>query len=73
MNMNHENNTAHTPKSGEKLFQADGFERCVCCHKKLNIPVNQPVEYRAFYIVGAGQLCCDCWREIYGPKIRKGC
>lgn len=49
----------------------DEFEICVCCHKKLDIPVSTPVEFRDFYVEGAGQLCYDCYQEIYGRTGKK--
>lgn len=53
-------------KSGE-----DELEICVCCHKKLDIPVSAPIEFRDFYVEGAGQLCYDCYQEIYGRTGKK--
>lgn len=44
------------------------FETCVCCHKKIRIVSDQSIEFRAFYIEGAGQLCYDCYQEIYGNR-----
>ena len=41
------------------------YETCVCCHKRLKIPRNQEIEFRSFYIEGAGQLCYDCYQELY--------
>lgn len=41
------------------------YEICVCCHKKLNITRNEQIEFRPFYIQGAGQLCYDCYYELY--------
>ncbi len=41
------------------------YEICVCCHKQLKIPRNQEIAFRPFYIEGAGQLCYDCYQELY--------
>lgn len=41
------------------------YETCVCCHKKVNILKNREIEFRSFYIEGAGQLCYDCYHELY--------
>lgn len=41
------------------------YENCICCHKKLNILKNEEIEFRPFYIEGAGQLCYDCYHELY--------
>lgn len=47
------------------------FEKCVCCNKLTNIPENMNVEYRSFYIEGAGQLCYDCFHSIYILNTKK--
>lgn len=41
------------------------YEECVCCHRKLSISKNEEIEFRPFYIEGAGQLCYDCYHELY--------
>lgn len=41
------------------------YEICVCCHERLNIRKNREIEFRSFYIEGAGQLCYDCYHELY--------
>lgn len=52
-----------------KLFtykDTDGIikELCVLCGEKTKIPYNQSIEYRNFYIDGAGQLCEKCGKKI---------
>ena len=54
-------------KKPEKRIQ---FEICVRCHKQLQIPVDLEIDYRSCYVEGAGQLCYDCYHEIY--KLEKG-
>ncbi len=44
----------------------DGFERCAACGKKTGVSADMPIEMRSCYVEGAGQLCRDCWAEIYG-------
>ena len=41
------------------------YERCCICHKLLNVKKRTPVTIRRGYIEGAGQLCKDCFRELY--------
>ena len=41
------------------------YEICVCCNKQLKITRNQEIAFRTFYIEGAGQLCYDCYQELY--------
>lgn len=45
--------------------ESERYEHCVRCHKQLNIPVEMEIDIRPFYIEGAGQLCYDCYQEIY--------
>lgn len=35
-------------------------ESCVLCGGKTNINVYEPIEQRAHYVSGVGQLCSDC-------------
>ena len=40
-------------------------EKCVNCKVETNVPVNENVDLRKFYVEGAGQLCEECWNKIY--------
>ena len=46
--------------------RGDVYEQCVFCHRRLDIPKDMDIELRPFYIEGAGQLCYDCYSELYG-------
>jgi NMD protein affecting ribosome stability and mRNA decay len=46
------------------------MERCVSCGKPTNYSKNTNIEYRLYYIEGAGQLCSDCYNIIYNKKIK---
>jgi len=41
------------------------MEKCVLCHKELNIPRETPIQNREHYIEGCGQLCYECYRDTY--------
>lgn len=41
------------------------LERCIVCDVETDIPVTQHVDYRQFYVEGAGQLCQYCYYEAY--------
>lgn len=41
------------------------YERCVCCHRTVSILKDEVIDFRPFYIEGAGQLCYDCFHELY--------
>lgn len=49
----------------------DSKEKCVNCDIQTNVPKNQCVETRAYYVEGGGQLCEKCYEKIYGPRITK--
>lgn len=40
-------------------------ERCVLCGKMTDVSKDIPVDERETYLAGAGQLCFDCYWEIY--------
>lgn len=41
------------------------MEKCVVCNKKLNVEKKRPIEKRKYYIQGAGQLCEQCYNQLY--------
>lgn len=43
-------------------------EKCVICGEDTGIPVDQDISLRTSYIEGAGQLCVDCYKDLYVPK-----
>ena len=43
------------------------YENCVICWKKTNILKKTHIENRQFYITSVGQLCEQCYVEIYHP------
>lgn len=44
-------------------------EKCVSCDEQTNVPINENIELRAFYVEGAGQLCERCYNKAYGPRM----
>ncbi len=51
----------------EKSCESGTFEICVSCGKQTDIPREMHISERRFYIEGAGQLCRDCYYQMYGP------
>lgn len=41
------------------------LERCIVCDVETDIPVSQNVDFRQFYVEGAGQLCQYCYYKAY--------
>lgn len=50
----------------EKIQEKRQYEQCVLCRRLTDIPIGLEVDYRAFYMEGAGQLCYDCFKKLYG-------
>lgn len=44
-------------------------EKCVGCGVDTKIDVNTHVDYRFYYVEGAGQLCKSCYDKIYNSKL----
>ena len=40
-------------------------ENCVSCGEQTPYPVSENINNRDFYIEGAGQLCKDCYTNLY--------
>lgn len=40
-------------------------DKCVICGKDTGIPHDTPIENRRRYITGSGQLCEDCYFDLY--------
>ncbi len=43
-------------------------DKCVCCGSDTGVPKSTPLAERKYYIKGSGQLCSNCYFELY---IRK--
>ncbi len=60
------NTNENTCKNASRSTQEDTkCERCVCCHRTVSILKDEDIDFRPFYIEGAGQLCYDCYHELY--------
>ena len=44
------------------------MDKCVSCGKETEYPKNTHIDYRMYYIEGAGQLCEFCFNKIYKIK-----
>ena len=43
-------------------------EKCVACGIDTDVPINQHIDQRFYYVEGSGQLCRTCWEKIYGSE-----
>jgi hypothetical protein len=44
------------------------YEICVMCGKETKVLLSTHIDERHNYVEGAGQLCSQCYEEIYNPK-----
>ena len=54
-------------------MQDSDNEKCVCCGKDCGVPCGTPIAERRYYIHGCGQLCRDCYNELYVGKSDDEC
>ena len=45
-----------------------GKEYCILCGRLTETAKDQPLSEREHYIEGAGQLCRECYQELYVPQ-----
>tara|TARA_R100000008_G_scaffold81529_1_gene64868 strand:- start:1862 stop:2023 length:162 start_codon:yes stop_codon:yes gene_type:complete len=43
-------------------------DKCVSCGIETQYDEFDHIDFRYFYIEGSGQLCCDCFNQIYDVK-----
>ena len=51
-------------------MEQTNIDRCINCGLNTGYSINDHVDSRKNYIVGAGQLCSECFIEIY-KKVHK--
>ena len=44
------------------------YDCCVLCGSLTEYDKNIPVDLRKYYVVGSGQLCKDCYQDVYGKN-----
>lgn len=47
----------------DMINNCEEFERCVICGELTNIPISTPIDRRANYEIGIGQICSECARK----------
>lgn len=57
-----------TDEGKAKPQNSVGRECCILCGKLTGTAKEQPVLERRHYIEGAGQLCQECYQELYVPQ-----
>ena len=51
-------------------MENSNIEKCVSCGRETGYSINDHVDYRKTYVEGAGQLCSQCFIEVY-KKVHK--
>jgi hypothetical protein len=44
------------------------MDKCVMCGEETIYPKNMHIDYRMYYVEGVGQLCRECYKNIYDKK-----
>ena len=45
-------------------------DKCISCGKETEYLVSTHIDYRKYYVEGAGQLCKDCYFDIYEKRSK---
>lgn len=48
------------------------MDRCVLCWRLTNVPKNTPISPRKYYVQGQGQLCENCYYELFKQGVFSG-
>jgi hypothetical protein len=51
-------------------METNNIEKCVSCGRETGHSINDHVDSRKSYVEGAGQLCSQCFIEVY-KKVHK--
>lgn len=46
------------------------METCVLCNKVTEVPKDLHIDFRDYYIEGVGQLCQDCYFNLYENRAK---
>ena len=46
-------------------------EKCISCGVDTGVNVTTHVDYRFFYVDGAGQLCKTCYNKVYDIEVEE--
>jgi hypothetical protein len=54
-------------------METNNIEKCISCGLNTGHSINDHVDSRKTYIEGAGQLCSDCFIEVYKKGTQERC
>jgi len=54
----------------EIIKETDGvkLDKCVLCNADTPYTEHTHIDYRNFYVEGAGELCVECYDKVYGSN-----
>lgn len=44
------------------------MDKCVLCDEETIYPKDMHIDYRMYYVEGAGQVCKTCYEKVYKMK-----
>jgi len=47
------------------------YEKCVSCKRDVEYTINTHIDARKNYVEGVGQLCSECFIEVYNKVHKK--
>lgn len=59
----------HSRIGGKRRKQ---MERCVLCWRMTDVPQDTPLSHRRYYVQGQGQLCENCYYELFKQGVFSG-
>ena len=59
-------------RSRSKSGSRRQMERCVFCWQLTDVPKNAPISWRKYYVQGQGQLCKNCYYELFKQGVFSG-
>ena len=52
-------------------METNNIEKCVSCGRETGYSINDHIDSRKTYVEGAGQLCAECFKEVYNKLHKK--
>jgi recombinational DNA repair protein (RecF pathway) len=52
-------------------METNNIEKCVSCGRETGYSINDHIDSRKTYVEGAGQLCAECFKEVYNKVHKK--
>ena len=53
-------------ENGDKIVDLNELERCILCGKETAYRRGDHIDFRNWYVEGAGQCCENCYVRVYG-------